>query len=232
MNFADATVLLVDDEPLLRMIFERWITSVGCKAVYTAADGKSALALLETLPIDLLVSDIRMPIMDGLTLVRNLPHMKHPIPAIIFVSGFGDIDMREMYDLGVEAFLPKPSDRQELLLTMQKALAERSSLWLEPMAVSPRQSLVQTRAAARVTVGKGGFSAHTSTPLSIGKVAFDCYLEDHDCHLTGQGYVRWISRADQTAGIEFVYLDPAPRPCLLHEIARTQPRSFIPGLIT
>jgi CheY-like chemotaxis protein len=226
---------------LLRTIFERWLTAVGCKAVYTAADGRSALALLQTYPlnqtIDLLVSDIRMPIMDGVTLVRHLSDISRPIPAIIFVSGFGDIDLREMYDLGVEAFLSKPTDRRELLSSIEKALAERSSLWLEPMNPAPHQSLVQPDGTLQagnhpsITMGRGGFSAHASYALSIGKVAFDCRLDDHRRRVAGQGYVRWTSRADQTVGIEFVYLDPACRSYLVDEIARTQPRSFIPGLV-
>jgi CheY-like chemotaxis protein len=229
---------MVDDEPLLRMIFERWITSLGCKAVYSAADGRSALALLHTHPIDLLISDIRMPIMDGVTLVRHLSEISHPVPAIIFVSGFGDIDLREMYDLGVEAFLAKPSDRRELLTAMEKALAERSSLWLEPMHTAPRQLLVQSDDASSVTgrpslsVGRGGFSAHVSKPLSLGKLAFDWYLDDHPCRFIGQGYVRWSSRADKSVGVEVVYLDPACRSWFVDEIARSLPRSFIPGLTT
>ena len=224
------------------MIFERWITSVGCKAVYTAADGKSGLALLRAHPIDMLVSDIRMPIMDGVTLVRHLPEISRPIPAIIFVSGFGDIDLREMYDLGVEALLPKPSDRRELLLAIEKGLAERSFLWHEPMKIAPRQSLVQSSDDAHaaghpfITVGRGGFCAHTSELLSIGKVAFDCCFDDQfndrECRLIGQGYVRWSSRADQSVGIEIVYLDPACHSCFVDEIARTNPRSFIPGIVT
>jgi hypothetical protein len=153
------------------------------------------------------------------------------------VSGFGDIDLREMYDLGVEAFLAKPSDRRELLTAMEKALADLSSLWLEPMHTAPRQSLVQSSGDAQATghhsisIGRGGFSAHAAGPLSLGKVAFDCHLDGHPCHVTGQGYVRWSSRADQTVGIEFVYLDPACRSCVIDEIDRTHLRSFIPSLV-
>ena len=111
MNLNQANVLLVDDEPELREILARWLTLAGCGHVRTAAGGEAALEILREAPIDLLITDIRMPGMDGLTLVQRLFESGGVVPGIVFISGFGEIDERRMYGFGVEAFLTKPLGR-------------------------------------------------------------------------------------------------------------------------
>jgi CheY-like chemotaxis protein len=235
MKLPDATILLVDDEPLLREIYSLWLTISGCKKVYTAEDGESALVLLKSVDIDLLITDVRMPKMDGITLVRSLSDLQKPVPSILFVSGFGDIDLREMYDLGVEAFLTKPLPRDLLIKSVEIALADRAGLWLEPMEKAPGQSFDISLCTAdaqsgrnNIELGRGGFSVHQSDSLMRGKVTFRCSFTGEHQALSGQGYVRWISRNDDAVGIEFEYLDPKCRSWVLAKIAATHPQSFIP----
>ena len=233
MKLEDATILIADDEPVLCEIFAHWIKALGCVNVYTAADGEGALLVLQAHHVDLLVTDIRMPRMDGVTLVRRLGEMKRSMPSIIFVSGFGDIDLREMYALGVEAFLVKPSRREELLAVMENALAERSSLWLGQMDPPPRQSMVidcGNLGESGFHLGRGGFSASYSGRLSLGKVSFQCSFPSEQREITGEGYVRWSSKAEQRCGVEFSYLDPPSRAWVLDEIAANAPRGFIPNI--
>jgi len=244
MTLNEAAVLVVDDEPALREIFTQWLALAGCPHITTAADGEEALALLKANSYDLLITDVRMPKMDGISLIRQLGQAEGSIPSIIFVSGFGDVDEREMYGLGVEAFLAKPLHRAELVNIMEKALADRTALWLTPMTPPPRQSVVintagfdcrpettQTEAMEKsyLCLGHGGFSASYSGPLSVGKVAFCCnFPQAQHRQLSGQGIVRWYSRAEQAVGIEFLFIDPSCRSWLLQELAATNPRSFIP----
>jgi CheY-like chemotaxis protein len=236
MSLSDATVLIVDDEPILREIFSHWLQAVGCGQVCTATNGQGALDILATTPVQLLVTDIRMPIMDGVTLVRRLAAMGKPIPSIIFISAFGDFDLRELYALGVEAFISKPSDREELLAIMERCLAPRADLWLTPMRIPPRQSFEieiegeREAAASRFRLGRGGFCAHYSGPLTLGKVAFQCRLVAEGREMSGQGYVRWRSKADHMAGVEFAFLQETGRRWILEEIAATSPISYIPNL--
>jgi hypothetical protein len=150
--------------------------------------------------------------MDGVALVPSLVESRESLPSIVLVSGFGDVDNKEMYALGVEAFVSQPFDRDELLEILERALAERSSLWLAPMHVAPRQSMViegtKIGASAErgaICLGRGGFSAHYEGSLSLSKVVFQCRFPSRECDMTGQGYVRWSSRANQTVGIEFVF---------------------------
>jgi CheY-like chemotaxis protein len=236
VKLSDSTVLLVDDEPELREIFEYWLQGSGCRKTLTAANGQEALAILTHTPVDLLLTDVRMPIMDGIAMMRRIAELDIRIPSIIFVSGFGDVDEKEMYALGVEAFRAKPVSRDELIGAMERALADRSELWMTPLEAIPKQSLfISARGIGellgenRIRMGRGGFSASFSGPVSLGKVEFELHLESENIRLTGQGYVRWISRSEQAIGIEFAFLEETSRDWLLQEIARINPRGFIPS---
>ena len=84
---ACATVLVVDDDHTLRAILARTLADAGYP-VLTAVDGEEALALASTLDgqLALVITDIQMPVMDGLTLAENLAHFRVP-PPVLFISG-------------------------------------------------------------------------------------------------------------------------------------------------
>ena len=81
-------VLLVDDDAVLRELLAQTLADAGYSVV-TAGDGDEALALASALQeqLGLVVTDIRMPVMDGLTLAASLAKLRRP-PAILFISGF------------------------------------------------------------------------------------------------------------------------------------------------
>jgi CheY-like chemotaxis protein len=207
MKLEDARVLVVDDEVALCGIFAKWLTRSGCRNIRTAANGEEAVEAIRQEPVDVLITDVRMPVMDGVTLVRKLAQQGERIHTIIFVSGFGDVDRREMYDLGVENFLAKPFRLEELADAVDQAIAERSTLWLSPMDSPPRQAVhvevpevpgvrasdvpgdgpeaLGTRALGRTShlcfsLGHGGFSARAEEPLGLGKVSFRCVFSNGD----------------------------------------------------
>ena len=226
----------MDDEPDLLEIFGTWFELAGCRKMYTAKDGEGALAIIKDHPIDLLVTDVRMPVMDGIALVRNLAGLGRSIPSIVFVSGFGDIDQREMYGLGVEAFLAKPLPRGQLIEVAERALVERSALWVTPMDSAPKQSIDirveeigKTTGQDSIRLGRGGFSVRYSGPSALGKVAFKCHFSSEQREMTGEGYVRWRSQNHDKVGIEFAFLDANCRSWVLEEITVTNPRNFIPS---
>jgi CheY-like chemotaxis protein len=126
LNLDAAYILIVDDEPELLEVFQAWIAAAGCPNVSTAPDGMEALELCTHTPFDLIISDINMPRMDGITLLRNLFKRGQHMPSIIFVSGFDAVDRAELRELGVDAFLAKPVRRKELLLAVETALALRN----------------------------------------------------------------------------------------------------------
>src|SRR5215469_13419275 len=106
MELKDAAVLIVDDEPMLLDIFGEWLQEENCR-VLTAGDGAAALQILRNHHADVIVTDVRMPVMDGILLLKNLttysgPSKSHHQPKMIFITGFTDLEPREAYSLGVE----------------------------------------------------------------------------------------------------------------------------------
>jgi len=74
---------------------------------------------------DLLISDVNMPVMDGLTMLRHLRARDRKIPSVIFVSGFHGVTAEEMKALRISAFLPKPVRKREFWVAAEGALAVR-----------------------------------------------------------------------------------------------------------
>lgn len=114
-------ILVVDDEELIRRQAETALKRVGFQTD-TAANGPEALAIIRQTPPDLLVSDIRMPEMDGLDLLSHARQLQ-PDLAAVFMSAYGTSDniMRSI-QLGVTGFLMKPFTGIELEKVVTEAL--------------------------------------------------------------------------------------------------------------
>jgi CheY-like chemotaxis protein len=115
MRLEEATILIADDEPILREVCALWLKEGGCCEVLTASDGREALGYIEVRKVDILIADIHMPKMDGVVLIRTIRERGFSIPAIIFMSAYLDVDLREMTNLGVKEFLQKPFTAETLL---------------------------------------------------------------------------------------------------------------------
>jgi two-component system cell cycle sensor histidine kinase/response regulator CckA len=118
------TVLLVEDEPMVRQVAERALTRHGYKVI-TATNGEEALEVINRgEPIALLVSDVVMPLMDGPTMVREARKTRPKLP-ILFMSGYAEEQLRKSIDIDNVAFLPKPFSVQELAEAARKVLAAK-----------------------------------------------------------------------------------------------------------
>src|SRR3954463_14564952 len=121
-----AKILAVDDETdfeqLIRQRFRRQIRAREFDFRF-AQHGEEALALLEREPdVELMLLDINMPVMDGLTLLSELRARQSPVRAII-VSAYGDMaNIRTAMNRGAFDFVTKPVDLNDLELTMRKTL--------------------------------------------------------------------------------------------------------------
>src|ERR687885_64317 len=121
-----AKILVVDDEPdlesLIRQKFRKKIRHNELQFVF-AHDGVEALSKLQTEPdIDMVLTDINMPGMDGLALLTKLAEQYPTIKAVI-LSAYGDIEnIRKAMNLGAFDFLTKPIDFQDLEITTNKTL--------------------------------------------------------------------------------------------------------------
>lgn len=117
------TILLVEDEEAVRKFAARALTGRGY-TVIEAVSGADALAIVDKLetPVDLVVSDVMMPEMDGPTLLSHL-RGRHPDLKVIFVSGYAEDAFEKNLPAGENfTFLPKPFDLKELGEAVKKAL--------------------------------------------------------------------------------------------------------------
>jgi two-component system cell cycle sensor histidine kinase/response regulator CckA len=122
--WGSGTVLLVEDEPMVRGVAERALTRHGYKVI-TADNGEEALDLLATgEEIALLISDVVMPVMDGPTMVREARKTR-PNLKILFMSGYAEEQLRNSIDIDDVAFLPKPFSVQELAEAARRVLASK-----------------------------------------------------------------------------------------------------------
>jgi two-component system response regulator MprA len=116
LNEPSPTVLVVDDEPAIREAVAMLLEEEGY-AVRRAADGVQALTAIERDAIDVVVSDVKMPRLDGAGLVRELRGRGHLVPVVLMSAIYADVDLP-----GVR-FVPKPFDLDLLLTAVEKALA-------------------------------------------------------------------------------------------------------------
>jgi two-component system, cell cycle sensor histidine kinase and response regulator CckA len=122
--WGSGTVLLVEDEPMVRGVAERALTRHGYKVI-TADNGEDALVVLNSgEQIDLLISDVVMPGMDGPTMVgearKDFPNLK-----ILFMSGYAEEQLRNSLNVDNVSFLPKPFSVQELAEAAKRAMAAK-----------------------------------------------------------------------------------------------------------
>nr|WP_221184871.1 response regulator [Sphingomicrobium lutaoense] len=122
--WGSGTVLLVEDEPMVRTVAERALTRHGYE-VLTATNGEEALEILARgEEIDLLVSDVVMPLMDGPTMGREARKDRPDLP-ILFMSGYAEEQLRKSIDIVNVSFLPKPFSVQELAEAVRKVLTDK-----------------------------------------------------------------------------------------------------------
>lgn len=100
------SVLVVDDEPGTRTMLAMALRG-GDVAVETASDGSMALDLVKKRPYDWVISDIRLPGIDGISLIKEIAHIR-PSAHLLLISAVASED--DVYGLPVEAFWRKPFD--------------------------------------------------------------------------------------------------------------------------
>jgi len=117
------TVFLVEDEPLIRQNMRNTIENgeEPFTCIGEAGDGELALTIIQDLKPDILITDIKMPFMDGITLAR---HAKEIIPwlRIIIVSGYDDFDLaQQAINIGVDQYILKPVAAKDLFIALRAA---------------------------------------------------------------------------------------------------------------
>jgi DNA-binding NtrC family response regulator len=113
-------ILVVDDEEPMRHMLELLLRRAGFE-VRSAASGDAALAIVDAEPIDVVLSDVRMPGLDGLALVDRLS-AEHPEITLVMMSAFGTVELAlEAMQRGAYDYISKPFKQDEVILTLRKA---------------------------------------------------------------------------------------------------------------
>ncbi len=116
-----ASVLLVEDDELLRTLLRRMLERRGF-AVVTATDGRDGIKQFREKPVDIVVTDMMMPVMGGDELIRKLL-LERPGLRIIAISGVEYPCLRLALGLGAKATRAKPIDADRLTDTLRRLLA-------------------------------------------------------------------------------------------------------------
>lgn len=120
-----ATLLITDDEKGYRDVLTVIFEDQG-HVVHTAIDGRSALAHLKQQSCDVVISDVRMPDMDGIQFLRAAREF-YPDIGIVLMTAFGTIDTaREAFKLGADDFITKPFNNEELKMIVARTLEHRA----------------------------------------------------------------------------------------------------------
>lgn len=114
LHWGSGTILLVEDEDMVRAVAERALVRAGY-TVITAANGEDGLERFgELADVDLLVSDVMMPQMDGPTMAGEIRRQRPDLP-VLFMSGYAEAQLRESIALSNVAFLAKPFSVAQLV---------------------------------------------------------------------------------------------------------------------
>ena len=131
MLLSKAQILVTDDESSIRAVLAAQLTRDGYE-VHTAADGQDALEILAEHHIDLIITDLKMPRVDGMELLRRALTMD-PHQLIIMLTAHGTIDNAvEALKSGAFDYVTKPFDQDELRTIVSKALRTRELAQAEP----------------------------------------------------------------------------------------------------
>ena len=119
-----ATVLIVEDNDAMRDLLEEELTDAGHN-VLAAPDGHAGLERVRAEPVDVVITDLRMPGLDGFDLIRDIKATAES-PHVIMITAFGSIETAiKAVKLGAYDYITKPFEIEELLLVVDKALGER-----------------------------------------------------------------------------------------------------------
>ena len=121
-----ARILVVDDEETVRELLSKTLALAEYE-VDVAPEGRTAIDRMRIIPYDLLITDLRMPGVDGLTVIREARRLKADIPVIIVTGCSTEASAIEAINLGVQGYLTKPFRIPRVLAAAAKALGETAS---------------------------------------------------------------------------------------------------------
>lgn len=205
------SILIVDDEPRsregMKRILDAWAD--GTIEILSAEDGTSALELLAEREIHLVITDIRMPEMNGLHMVRELKDTLQHQPVVMICSGYSEFDYaQEAITLGIVNYLLKPVKKQKLIEAVEQALEveerrRRAGLMekiVDEKLIPTRQEGQPGLPSSPVQEAIDYVEKHIHLPLSLREVADHVHLNASYFSVlfkekTGLTYSEYVTRS-------------------------------------
>ena len=139
-------VVIAEDEALIRMDLAEMLAEEGYEVVGQAADGEQAIALAEKLTPDLVVLDVKMPKLDGISAAQRIAEQR--IAPVVMLTAFSQRDLVERArDAGAMAYLVKPFSRTDLVPAIEMAVSRFTELTLLEREVADLSDRLETRKA-------------------------------------------------------------------------------------
>ncbi|MEN9954543.1 MAG: hypothetical protein RLZZ41_207 [Actinomycetota bacterium] len=167
-------ILVAEDESLIRMDIVETLKDQGFDVVGEAGDGLKAIELAKELKPDLLVMDIKMPDLDGLSAAEQIAKLRIPV---VFLTAFNQQELvSRATEVGAMAFLVKPFSPEDLLPAIEVALSRHQQLTQLESEVSDLTERLETRKLVERAKGVLGVQMGLSEPEAfrwIQKAAMD-----------------------------------------------------------
>lgn len=137
-------ILLVDDESIIRLDLREMLKEQGHEIVGEGSNGEEAVELAQKLNPDLIVMDIKMPVLDGLEAVKRI-NADRTIPVIMLTAYSQPELVQQATELGVYGYLVKPIKEADILPTIEVALARANELHALQKEVGDLKETIETR---------------------------------------------------------------------------------------
>ena len=122
INWPEVNILVAEDEEDLREILVNVFECEGSK-VHSAKDGVEAVEIMKKHPIDVVISDIRMPKCDGIQLLEKIRAKNPDVPIVFLATGFYDINEKQAKEKGAASLIYKPYTIQDLFAVLEENLS-------------------------------------------------------------------------------------------------------------
>jgi two-component system, response regulator PdtaR len=137
-------VLVAEDEALIRLDLKEMLEEEGYDVVGEAGDGEEAVRLAEELKPDLVILDVKMPVLDGISAAERIVAAR--IAPVVMLTAFSQRELVERaVDAGAMAYLVKPFAKSDLLPTIEVAVSRHAQLAALETEVSDLQDRLETR---------------------------------------------------------------------------------------
>lgn len=241
-------VLVIDDEPDICEFISDELTQRGMK-VYSFSNPADALRSLPSMKLDAVISDIRMPGMDGTELLKEIRKTHHYFPAILFISGYSKYEaLDQIMDMGAVALLEKPIDMNRLFTLIMEQFIEdvnERNLYMRtsehiPTVINEKFHLeIGNIGFGGVFIPKSDDAVASKQPtaydsLEVGSlVSFQFKLDQDDGTINAVGEVAWKRSQPKDGlppgmGVKFVKISDTDRDKILDYARLNRILSFIP----